>query len=148
MRFTNKKNKYCTSPNGEFTVTYGELSEFAMGSPLYGACYFNTENEQPLLLHSACLSFPTWRGDSSELFFTVLATAKDGARCVKIVSFNTKTNELTVFEKEFINVEIIKLEGDVLRTLHFATYKFPTKRKAYLFDLITEPKTITKLKAQ
>jgi hypothetical protein len=111
------ENKNLKSPNKKQTITFGEMSEQAMGGAYYCPIYLNyTEGVAALLLHERNTGNAVWK-DNNTVFFPIWMRTKEDYLMQQIACFDIKKSRITIFEKVYSFVEIKSIKGNLMSAI-------------------------------
>ncbi len=110
------ENKNGFSPNKKHEITFGEMSEQAMGGAYYCPIYLNSEGISPFLLHERNTGNAVWK-DNNTVFFPIWVRNTESHLMQQIAFFDIKKSQITIFEKLYNFVEIKAIKGNSLAAI-------------------------------
>jgi hypothetical protein len=127
------ENKNLKSPNKKYEITFGEMSEQAMGGAYYCPIYLKNENEEPFLLHERNVGNAIWQGNS-KLYFPIWVRNSEGYLKQKIAFFDVKRSKIGIFERFFEVIELKSIKGDLIQAIDSPNWQ----PKNIVFDIKNE----------
>ncbi len=129
-------NKNIISPNKKLEITFGEMSEQAMGGAYFCSIYLKNEREEPFLLHERSVGNALWQGNS-KIYFPIWVRNLEGYLKQKIAFFDVKRSEIGIFERFFDFIELKSIKGDLIQAIdspnwHPKDIVFDVKNEAVL----------------
>lgn len=106
-------DKKVFSPKGKQKLIYGDLNEIAMGAPIGGQCYLETEDKQKLKIHDWCGGPPAWDTDG-DLVAIPIWTRKFLGTVQQIGIVDTIKGELKIFKKTFDVLDIRSFDKGIV----------------------------------
>ncbi len=117
------ENKTIQSPDKKHAITFGEMSEQAMGGAYYCPIFLdNTGGGASLLLHERNTGNAVWK-DNKTVFFPIWIRTKTNDLMQQIASFDLKKSQITVFEKLYNFVEIVAIKGNIMSAINSPHWK-------------------------
>jgi hypothetical protein len=111
------ENNNLKSPNKKHAITFGEMSEQAMGGAYYCPIYLNyTEGSSPILLHERNTGNAVWKGNNT-VFFPIWMRNIEGHLMQQIAYFDIKKSRITIFEKLYSFVEIKSIKDNIISAI-------------------------------
>jgi hypothetical protein len=104
------------SPNKKLKITFGEMSEQAMGGAYYCPIYLKNENEEPFLLHERNIGNALWQGNS-KIYFPIWVRNPEGHLKQKIAFFDIKRSKIGIFDRFFEVIELKSIKGDLIEAI-------------------------------
>ncbi|MFN5307912.1 MAG: hypothetical protein ACK5C0_00485 [Candidatus Kapaibacterium sp.] len=89
-------DKNLISPNGHYSVEFGELNEIAMGAPIGGECYLNFDNLK-YKLNEWCAGPIIWNNLSTKIALPIWT--KNRNQKIEIVDISEM--KITTYKREF-----------------------------------------------
>jgi hypothetical protein len=109
-------NKNLISPNKKHEISFGEMSEQAMGGAYYCPIYLKNENEEPFLLHERSVGHALWQGNS-KVYFPIWVRNVEGYLKQKLAFFDVKRSEISIFERFFDVFDIKSIKGNFIQVI-------------------------------
>jgi hypothetical protein len=110
------ENKTVKSPNKKHEISFGEMSEQAMGGAYYCPIYLKNENEEPFLLHERSVGHALWQGNS-KVYFPIWVRNVEGYLKQKLAFFDVKRSETSIFERFFDVFDIKSINGNLIQAI-------------------------------
>jgi hypothetical protein len=126
------------SPNKKLEITFGEMSEQAMGGAYYCPIYLKNDNEEPFLLHERNVGNAIWQGNS-KIYFPIWVRNSEGYLKQKIAFFDVKRSKIGIFERFFEVIELKNITGDLIQAIDSPNWH----PKDIVFDVKNEKITET-----
>jgi hypothetical protein len=109
-------NKNLISPNKKHEISFGEMSEQAMGGAYYCPIYLKNETEKPFLLHERSVGHALWQGNS-KVYFPIWVRSVEGYLKQKLAFFDVKRSEICIFERFFDVFDIKSIKGSFIQAI-------------------------------
>lgn len=126
-------DKKAFSPKGTQKLIYGDLNEIAMGAPIGGQCYLETEDKKKIKIHDWCGGPPAWDTDG-DLVAIPIWTRKFLRTVQQIGIVDTIKGELKIFKKTFDVLDIRTFDKGIIYGYDSPIYK----TKTVTFDIEKE----------
>jgi hypothetical protein len=110
------ENKNVKSPNKKHEISFGEMSEQAMGGAWYCPIYLKNENDEPFLLHERSVGHALWQGNS-RVYFPIWVRNTDNYLKQKLAFFDVKKSKIGVFERFFDVFDIKSIKGNLIQAV-------------------------------
>lgn len=104
------------SSNKRLEITFGEMSEQAMGGAYYCPIYLKSDNEEPFLLHERNVGHALWQGNS-KIYFPIWVRNSEGYLKQKIAFFDVKRSKIDIFDRFFEVIELKNIKGDLIEAI-------------------------------
>lgn len=94
-------DKTLVSSDNFHKVVYYDLNEIAMGAPIGGQCFLETNDNKKVKIHNWCGGPPAWETDGQLIAIPIWTRKFLKGTVQKIGVLDTKTMELKIFAKTF-----------------------------------------------
>jgi hypothetical protein len=107
--FSNK-DKNLVSPDGQYRIEYGGLSEISMGAPVGGECFLVGPDNSKVKLSDWAGGPVVWETQGSRVAFPVWTTTRDQ----KIAIADTNLRMLTIYSQTFRVLDFKTFEKGII----------------------------------
>ena len=94
-------DKALVSPDGSQKLVYYDLSEIAMGAPIGGPCFLESDGHPKIKINDWCAGPPVWEKAGRLLAVTIWTRNAESGITQRIGIVDTHKLTLTVFKKKF-----------------------------------------------
>jgi hypothetical protein len=115
----NEVQQNSISPDGKYTLLFGEVLEYSMGGAYACTVYLHQLGENVRTLHTMCANRPMWNDDSTAVYFSVWYSNEVVRLRQRIAKYDLLTKKVSIYGKDFAVAEIRKLENDILTVVDY-----------------------------
>jgi hypothetical protein len=118
-------DKKAFSSKGTERITYGDLNEIAMGAPIGGPCYLETEDRK-IKINDWCGGPPAWETEGSLVAIPIWTRKFFKGTVQQIGVVDTRKGELKVFSKTFDVLDMRSFDKQIIYGYDSPIYKTKT----------------------
>jgi hypothetical protein len=110
-------DKALVSPDGSQKLVYYDLSEIAMGAPIGGPCFLESDGHPKIKINDWCAGPPVWEKAGRLLAVPIWTRNAESGITQRIGIVDTHKLTLTVFKKKFRVLDSVHLTGLLLQDM-------------------------------
>jgi hypothetical protein len=111
---TNTFYKPNLSPNGKYSIVYGEESEQAMGGAYRASCFLWQKGHPVFEIHERAAGLGIWTEDSQMMYFPIWFNDTLGYLKQRLAGYDLKQEKLIVFKEEYGVLSLQKIENKTI----------------------------------